>query len=82
MESIDLRLAEEALGAIARRAIERKTGARGAAFTSVVGSRRAFLIIWPIQSSAGVSSRRAACTPISKPSRLKSSSIPRTLLST
>jgi ATP-dependent Clp protease ATP-binding subunit ClpX len=29
MESIDLRLAEEALGAIARRAIERKTGARG-----------------------------------------------------
>jgi ATP-dependent Clp protease ATP-binding subunit ClpX len=29
MESIDLTLAEEALGAIARRAIERKTGARG-----------------------------------------------------
>ena len=29
MESIDLTLAEEALGAIARKAIERKTGARG-----------------------------------------------------
>ena len=29
MESIDLSLAEEALGAIARKAIERKTGARG-----------------------------------------------------
>src|ERR687892_490333 len=29
MESIDLTLAEEALGAVARRAIERKTGARG-----------------------------------------------------
>src|SRR5258708_2038999 len=29
MESIDLTLAEEALGAIARRAIDRKTGARG-----------------------------------------------------
>src|SRR6202161_2547849 len=29
MESIGLSLAEEALGAIARRAIERKTGARG-----------------------------------------------------
>jgi ATP-dependent Clp protease ATP-binding subunit ClpX len=29
MESIDLTLAEEALGAIARKAIDRKTGARG-----------------------------------------------------
>jgi ATP-dependent Clp protease ATP-binding subunit ClpX len=29
MESIDLSFAEEALGAIARKAIERKTGARG-----------------------------------------------------
>ena len=29
MESIDLTLAEEALGAISRKAIERKTGARG-----------------------------------------------------
>src|SRR5262249_62352588 len=29
MESIDLRLAEEAVGAIARKAIDRKTGARG-----------------------------------------------------
>ena len=29
MESIDLTLADEALGAIARKAIERKTGARG-----------------------------------------------------
>ena len=29
METIDLTLAEEALGAIARKAIERKTGARG-----------------------------------------------------
>jgi ATP-dependent Clp protease ATP-binding subunit ClpX len=29
MERIDLSLAEEALGAIARKAIERKTGARG-----------------------------------------------------
>ncbi len=29
MENIDLTLAEEALGAIARKAIERKTGARG-----------------------------------------------------
>jgi ATP-dependent Clp protease ATP-binding subunit ClpX len=29
MESVDLTLAEEALGAIARKAIERKTGARG-----------------------------------------------------
>jgi ATP-dependent Clp protease ATP-binding subunit ClpX len=29
MESIDLTFAEEALGAIARKAIERKTGARG-----------------------------------------------------
>jgi ATP-dependent Clp protease ATP-binding subunit ClpX len=29
MESVNLSLAEEALGAIARRAIERKTGARG-----------------------------------------------------
>ena len=28
-ESVDLSLAEEALGAIARKAIERKTGARG-----------------------------------------------------
>ena len=29
MESIDLTLADEALGAIARKAIDRKTGARG-----------------------------------------------------
>jgi len=29
MESIDLTLVEEALGAIARKAIDRKTGARG-----------------------------------------------------
>jgi ATP-dependent Clp protease ATP-binding subunit ClpX len=29
MESVDLTLAEEALGAISRKAIERKTGARG-----------------------------------------------------
>ena len=29
MESVDLTLAEEALGAIARKAIDRKTGARG-----------------------------------------------------
>jgi ATP-dependent Clp protease ATP-binding subunit ClpX len=29
MESIDLTLAEDALGAIARKAIDRKTGARG-----------------------------------------------------
>ena len=29
MESVDLRLAEEALGAIAHKAIDRKTGARG-----------------------------------------------------
>ena len=29
METIDLTLAEEALGAIAKKAIERKTGARG-----------------------------------------------------
>jgi ATP-dependent Clp protease ATP-binding subunit ClpX len=29
MEGIDLTLAEEALGAIARKAIDRKTGARG-----------------------------------------------------
>jgi ATP-dependent protease Clp ATPase subunit len=29
MESVDLSLAEDALGTIARKAIERKTGARG-----------------------------------------------------
>ena len=29
MESVDLSIAEEALGAIARKAIDRKTGARG-----------------------------------------------------
>ena len=29
MEGVDLTLAEEALGAIARKAIDRKTGARG-----------------------------------------------------
>ena len=50
MESVDLTLAEEALGAIARKAIERKTGARGL---------RSIMSSWKPSRS----SMRSACRP-------------------